>query len=232
MEFDSKKILIVEDEWKIARFLQMELAHEGYNADIEADGRLALSKIVQESYDLVLLDLMLPGMDGMEVCRRVREVSNIPIIMLTARDTVDDKVSGLDTGADDYLTKPFAVAELLARIRSVWRKQSAETAAAASAAELRVKNLALYPDRFQAMVDSTEIELTKREYELLEYLVINKNIVMNRERILNDVWGYSYYGDSKVVDVYIRHLRAKLDERFNEPFIRTVRGVGYVVKDS
>lgn len=226
----NKKVLIVEDEWKIARFLQMELEHEGYLTTVEGNGRIALGRIIQESFDLVILDLMLPGIDGFEINRRVREVSNIPIIILTARDGIDDIVKGLDLGADDYLTKPFAIEELLARIRSVFRKRSIPLPVTEKN-ELRVKNLVLYPDQFEATVNGLNIELTKREYELLEYLVINKNLVLRREQILNDVWGYSYYGDSKTVDVYIRHLRSKVDELVGEPYIQTVRGIGYVVKD-
>jgi len=226
----SKSILIVEDEWKIARFLQLELEHEGYVTSIEANGRTALERIIQGHYDLVLLDLMLPGLDGVEICQRVREISSVPIIMLTARDSIEDKVQGLDTGADDYLTKPFAVDELLARIRVVFRKQSLTNQPAASL-ELRVKNLVLNPERFELRVDGQLVELTKREYDLLEYLVLNKHIVMRREQILDKVWGYSYFGDTKVVDVYIRHLRSKLDECFGQQYIHTIRGVGYVVKD-
>lgn len=227
---ESTNILIVEDEWKIARFIQMELEHEGYRTCLEANGKNALSRIVHESFDLVLLDIMLPGMDGIEVCRRVREVSNIPIIMLTARDSVDDKVSGLDHGADDYLTKPFAIEELLARIRAALRKQ-ADRMAPSVEHTLRVKNLVLYPDRFEARVNDAVVELTKREYELLEFLVQNKQLVLRREQILQQVWGYSYLGDTNVVDVYIRYLRSKLDEPFGEKYIHTVRGIGYVVKD-
>ncbi len=230
MDEERKTILIVEDEWKIARFLQMELEHEGYSAVIEVNGRMALGRIIQEPYDLILLDLMLPGMNGMEICKRVREVTEVPIIMLTARDAVEDKVEGLDTGADDYITKPFAIEELLARIRSVFRKRSSADPTAATP-ELQVKDLTLYPDSFEVKVAGQVVELTKREYELLEYLLLNKNIVVNREQILETVWGYSYLGDSKVVDVYIRHLRSKLDECFGQQYIRTVRGVGYVVKD-
>lgn len=230
MTENSKKILVVEDEWKIGRFVQMELEHEGYRTEVEANGRIGLGRIIQEDFDLIILDLMLPGMDGFEISRRVREVSNVPIIMLTARDGVEDVVQGLDMGADDYLTKPFAIEELLARIRAVFRKRSLP-APAAEKNELRVKDLVLYPDRYEASINSINIELTKREYELLEYLVLNKNLVLKREQILNDVWGYSYYGDSKTVDVYIRHLRSKVDERVGETYIQTVRGIGYVVKD-
>ena len=230
MDAASKSILIVEDEWKIARFLQLELEHEGYAISIEANGRAALGRIIQENYDLVLLDLMLPGLDGLEICQRVREVSQVPIIMLTARDSTDDKVQGLDIGADDYLTKPFAVDELLARIRVAFRKHSLAAQPAANL-ELRVKNLVLSPEQFEIRVDGKLVELTKREYDLLEYLVLNKSIVLRREQILEKVWGYSYFGDTKVVDVYIRHLRSKLDECFGQQYIHTIRGVGYVVKD-
>lgn len=187
-------------------------------------------RIVQEDFDLIVLDLMLPGMDGFEISRRVREVSTVPIIMLTARDGVDDVVKGLDMGADDYLTKPFAIEELLARIRSAFRKHSIPSSPIGKT-ELRVKNLVLYPEQVEALINGLNIELTKHEYELLEYMVLNKNLVLRREQILNDVWGYSYYGDSKTVDVYIRHLRSKLDERVGETYIQTIRGIGYVVKD-
>ena len=230
MQIAGKRIFIVEDEWKIARFLQMELEHEGYQTLIEQEGRTALDRIVQEQTDLILLDLMLPGMDGMEICRRLREISDVPIIMLTAKDEVGDIVKGLDNGADDYLTKPFAMQELLARIRTLFRKREAARPAT-HATELVVKNLVLYPDRYETQVDGQTVELTKKEYDLLEYLIQNKNIVLGRERILAEVWGFSYMGDTNVVDVYIRYLRKKIDEPFQQKYIHTVRGVGYVVKD-
>jgi DNA-binding response OmpR family regulator len=173
---------------------------------------------------------MLPGMDGMEICRRLREFSDIPIIMLTAKDEVADIVQGLDNGADDYLTKPFAMQELLARIRALFRKQEKQ-GSIANANELRFKNLVLYPYRHEVTVDEQPVELTKKEYDLLEYLVQNKYVVLRREKILEEVWGFSYMGDTNVVDVYIRYLRKKLDEHFGEKYIHTVRGVGYVVKD-
>ena len=230
MHADYKKILIVEDEQKIARFLQMELEHEGFKTSIESNGRMALDRIIQESHDLVLLDIMLPDMDGIEICKRVRELSEVPIIMLTAKDDIIDKVTGLDTGADDYITKPFATPELIARIRAALRKN--KTAPPSSNDnELRVKNLVLYPERYEAHIDLQAVELTKKEYDLLEYLIRNRNIVLSRERILQEVWGYEFMGDTKVVDVYIRYLRSKLDERYNQKYIYTVRGVGYVVKD-
>jgi two-component system, OmpR family, response regulator ArlR len=229
MNADYKQILIVEDEQKIARFLQMELEHEGFKTSIESNGRMALDRIIQESHDLVLLDIMLPEMDGIEICKRVRELSEIPIIMLTAKDDIIDKVTGLDTGADDYITKPFATPELIARIRAALRKNKTSLPSS-NGNELRVKNLVLHPERYEAHIDQQAIELTKKEYDLLEYLIRNRNIVLSRERILQEVWGYEFMGDTKVVDVYIRYLRIKLDERYNQKYIYTVRGVGYVVK--
>lgn len=230
METKARSILIVEDEWKIARFIQMELEHEGYITAIESNGRTALGRIIQEDFDLILLDVMLPEMDGIEISRKVREVSNVPIIMLTARDTVDDIVKGLEIGANDYMTKPFAMKELLARIKSAWRKQAVVEAPPAKS-EMQVRDLILYPERFEVTVGGVSIELSKREYELLEYLILNKNIVLKREKIIQEVWGYSYYGDTKVVDVTIHNLRGKLDDKSSETYIQTVRGFGYVVKD-
>lgn len=227
---ENLKILIVEDEWKIARFLQMELEHEGFETAIEANGRRALERIMQEDFALVLLDVMLPEMDGIEVCKRVREISEVPIIMLTAKDDIQDKVNGLDTGADDYLTKPFAISELFARIRASLRKHK-NLRQKINETELRVKNLVLFSHRYEAQVDGQTVELTKKEYDLLEYLVRNRNVVLDREHILQAVWGYEYMGDTNVVDVYIRYLRSKLDERYEQKYIYTVRGVGYVVKD-
>lgn len=230
MPIESRKIFIVEDEWKIARFLQMELEHEGFETVIESNGRNALDRIMQEDFDLVLLDVMLPEMDGIEVCRRIRELSEIPIIMVTAKDDIEDKVTGLDSGADDYLTKPFAIPELLARIRAALRKHKS-LQQPLDESELQVKNLVLFPDRYKVQVNEQEVELTKKEYDLLEYLIRNKNRVLNREQILQEVWGYEYLGDTNVVDVYVRYLRSKLDERYDEKYIYTIRGVGYVVKD-
>ena len=230
---DKPKILIVEDERRIARFLQIELNHEGFETVMEGNGKRAFELIIQENYDLVLLDVMLPEMDGITICRKVRELSDVPIIMLTAKDDIEDKVNGLDVGADDYVTKPFAVPELLARIRVALRKHterpnSDETTASQQYA---VKDLVLYPERYEVQVKGEPIELTKKEYSLLEYLVKNKRNVLTRDQILQTVWGYDYIGDTNVVDVYIRYLRSKIDDRFNEKYIHTVRGVGYVVKE-
>ena len=223
------RIFIVEDERRIARFLQIELEHEGFETATEDNGQRAFERIGQERFDLVLLDVMLPGLDGFEVCRKVREFSSVPIIMLTAKDELEDKVTGLDLGADDYITKPFAIQELMARIRAALRKyQAPETP---DGERLTCKNLVLYPSRYEVTVNGEEIHLTKKEYSLLEYLLRNKRNVLTRDQILQEVWGYDYAGDTNVVDVYIRYLRAKIDERFGEKYIYTVRGVGYAVKE-
>lgn len=226
------RVLIVEDERRIARFLQMELEHEGMNTAIEDNGRRAYERIMQENYDLVLLDVMLPDMDGFTICRKVRELSQVPIIMLTAKDDIDDKVQGLDIGADDYITKPFATPELLARMRVVLRRQESQRETREAQEEiLSVKNLTMYPARHEVKVNATPVELTKKEYDLLEYLLRNKRTVLTRDQILSNVWDYDYMGDTNVVDVYIRYLRQKLDDRFQEKYIHTMRGVGYVIKD-
>ena len=230
---EGKKIFIVEDERRIARFLQMELEHEGFETEIEDNGRRAYERIIQGDFDLVLLDIMLPEMDGLTICKKVRELSDIPIIMLTARDEIDDKVQGLDIGADDYVTKPFAIPELFARMRAALRKQvknDLETDASIGEV-LRLKNITMNIDRHEVMVGDVNVELTKKEFDLLAYLIRNKRSVLTRDQILSQVWGYDYMGDTNVVDVYIRYLRAKLDDKFNEKYIHTMRGVGYVVKD-
>lgn len=229
------RIFIVEDERRIARFLQIELEHEGYVTETEDNGLRAFSRIMQEDYDLVLLDLMLPDMDGMTICRRVRQVSDVPIIMLTARDDrddIEDKVNGLDNGADDYMTKPFAIQELLARIRNALRKPRADGRKINPEGErLQIRNLVMYPSRYEVRVKGEDVQLTKKEYLLLEYLLRNKRNVLTRDQILQEVWGYDYTGDTNVVDVYIRYLRAKIDDKFQEKYIFTVRGVGYAIKD-
>ncbi len=227
---DAAKIFIVEDERPIARLLQLTLEREGFKTASEPNGRRAYERILQEKYDLVLLDVMLPDMDGMEICRRVREVSDVPIIMLTARDEVKDKVEGLDLGADDYMTKPFAAEELLARIRGVLRRHS-ERVRAAEDTRYVVKNMIIYPERYEVTVKGERVELTHKEYELLKYLVENKRNVLSRDQILQTVWGYDYIGDTNVVDVYISYLRSKIDDRFGEKYIYTTRGVGYAIKD-
>ena len=230
---DGKKIFIVEDENRIARFLQMELEHEGFETETESNGSRAYERIIQGDFDLVLLDVMLPDMDGLTICKKVRELSDVPIIMLTARDDVNDKVQGLDIGADDYVTKPFAIPELFARMRVALRKRTApeHSGETSNGEELKLKNLTMNIARHEVMVDDVLVELTKKEFDLLEYLIRNKRSVLTRDQILEQVWGYDYMGDTNVVDVYIRYLRAKLDDKFNEKYIHTMRGVGYVVKD-
>lgn len=226
----KKKILIVEDEHKIARFLELELKYEGYDVDIAINGRDGLEKGKNEDVDLIILDLMLPGLSGIEVCRRLRQTSDVPVIMLTAKDDISDKVTGLDIGADDYMTKPFAVEELLARIR-VLLKRKFIPKDKDEFIILEIGKLKLYKNSYRVEYNSENIELTKKEFELLEMMMINKNIVMTREKILDKVWGYDYFGDTNIIDVYIRYLRSKIDQKYNVNFIETVRGVGYIIRE-
>ena len=224
----ADKILIVEDEAKLARFVELELTHEGYAVDKAPDGREGLAKMETGDYDLVLLDIMLPGLNGLEVLRRARRSVDTPVIMLTARDTVMDKVTGLDMGAEDYVTKPFEIEELLARIRVCLRK-SARRAPATHA--LTVGPLALDPDRHTVSCNGQPVELTHREFDLLKILMENKGIVLSRNTLIERVWGYDYIGETNVVDVYIRYLRGKIDDAFGLKLIQTVRGVGYVLRE-
>jgi DNA-binding response OmpR family regulator len=221
------RILIVEDEAKIARFLELELQHEGYEVDKAFDGRTGLDKALTGGFDLMLLDVMLPGLNGLEVLRRLRHESALPVIMLTARDAVMDKVSGLDMGANDYITKPFAIEELLARIRAVLRP-SAEKKPVTSL--LRAGSLTMDVARHTVTYDGTVVALTFKEFLLLQTLMENQDLVLSRDTLLEKVWGYDYMGETNVVDVYIRYLRHKIDEVFGVHLIQTVRGVGYVLK--
>ena len=225
---ERKKVILIEDEVKLARFVELELRYEGYDVTVCHDGREGLQMVTDGNYDMILLDLMLPGLTGIEICRRVRKFSNVPIIMLTAKDETMDKVAGLDSGADDYLTKPFAIEELLARMRVAFKHAHA---GGAKKVILEVQGLEIDTDKRMVTVNGTVVDLTKKEYELLLYLVQNKNIVLSREQILNEVWGYSYIGETNVVAVYIRYLRSKIDEAFGIKYIHTIRGVGYYVKD-
>jgi len=220
----SEKILLVEDEEKLARFVELELTYEGYQVTKAMDGREGLALFEAEHFDLVLLDVMLPGIGGFEVLRRIRKTTSLPVIMLTARDAVMDKVAGLDGGADDYITKPFAIEELLARIRTALRKQ-------ATTQSLRVGKLTLDSARRTAAFDGRELDLTKREFDLLCALMENQGIVLTRDVLLSRVWGYNYQGETNSPDVYIRFLRSKIDEAFSVKYIHTVRGVGYVLKE-
>ena len=221
------KILLVEDEEKLARVVELELRYEGYEVEKAFDGREGLEKALSGGFDLVLLDIMLPSMSGMEVLRRLRRESQVPVIMVTARDTVVDKVSGLDSGADDYITKPFEIEELLARIRAALRKRPVRQ----ESAVLTAGPLTMDPERHEVTVKGTPVELTRREFDLLRYLLENKEKVISRESLLDNVWGFDFVGETNAVDVYIRFLRAKIDERFGVKLIHTVRGVGYVIRE-
>lgn len=224
------RVLVVEDEGKIARFVQLELQHEGYEVEIASEGREGLSKALTWKPDLIILDLMLPGLSGIEVCRRVRQESQVPIIMLTAKDDVSDKVMGLDMGADDYMTKPFAIEELLARIRTTLKRQQ-RTGGGQEGQRLSVGKLQLDARAVTVRYDDTAISLTKKEFDLLHYLMAHVGEVVPRDELLDKVWGYAYAGDTNIVDVYIRYLRTKIDEPMGIKLIHTVRGVGYVLRD-
>ena len=254
------RILIVEDEEKIARFVTLELEHEGYQVEHAADGRTAVDLALERDYDLILLDVLLPQLNGMEVLRRVRKHKDVPVIMVTARDAVMDKVAGLDAGADDYLTKPFAIEELFARIRVALKRaeavraasgvggvgagtgavsadaaaspagDSAQTAAAPSPAAFTVGSVALDPDRREVTVGGSPIALTAREFDVLALLMAHASTVLTRERIAHEALGYEYVGDTNNVDVHIAHLRAKIEDAGGARIIQTVRGVGYACR--
>ncbi len=243
-------ILIVEDEEKLARFVELELVHEGYEVTKCGDGREALELATNNSYDLILLDIMLPGLNGLEVLRRINNPGSehttppAPVILLTARDAVMDKVAGLDAGAVDYITKPFAIEELLARVRVALKlhragegdngasSSSGSGSAAADAANgiYRWKSLVLDEKKHKVTYDGKEITLTNREFEMLKVFLTNQDIVLSRDTLLEKVCGYDYVGETNVVDVYVRFLRTKIDEVFDVKMIETVRGVGYVIK--
>ncbi len=214
-------ILIVEDEPKIARFVSLELEHEGYRTTVISDGREALTAATENDYDLIVLDVMLPSLNGIEILRRLRQVKDTPVIILTARDQIVDKVAGLDIGANDYMTKPFAIEELLARIRANIRKRTSV---------LEIGKLKIDVSSHIAEYDGNELDLTKKEFDLLVYLVQNRNKVISREQALDSVWGYDFIGNTNVVDVYVRYLRAKIDDVYGVKLIETVRGFGYVIR--
>ena len=223
----TEKILLIEDEEKLARMVEMELRYEGYEVVKTFDGRSGLEQALTGNCDLVLLDIMLPQLSGMEVLRRLRRESDIPVIMLTARDSVIDKVSGLDSGADDYITKPFAIEELLARIRAALRKHSLTKGGTV----LTAGPLEMDIDKHTVTVKGQGVELTKKEFDLLRHLLENKGRVLSRENLLDSVWGFDFVGETNSVDVYIRFLRSKIDEAFGIKLIHTVRGVGYVIRE-
>lgn len=228
---NKRAILIVEDERKLSRVLQLELEYEQYQTEIADNGKDALRLLEEKEWDLVLLDIMLPELSGLEVLRRFRRTNDYtPVILLTARDQVHDKVSGLDLGADDYVTKPFQIEELLARIRVHLRKPTSQPAGSESV-QLSVDELTVDINSREVTRSTHHIELTPREFDLLVCLLNNKNIVLTRDQLIEQVWGYDYVGDTNVVDVYIRYLRQKIDKGFDIPYIQTVRGVGYTIKD-
>lgn len=229
------KILIIEDEEKIARFVELELSHEGYETDKATNGREGLEKIESGGYDLVILDIMLPELNGIEVLRRARRTTDVPVILLTARDSVTDKVSGLDMGANDYITKPFAIEELLARIRAILRSSEKAAEKAPEQAEkeedgsiLSCSGVEMNTDSHEVTYNGQPVELTNREFILLRTLMENKNVAMTREKLLCDVWGYDYYGETNIIDVYVRYIRHKT----SDDVIKTIRGVGYIVSDN
>src|ERR1700729_3050325 len=218
------RILVIEDDAAISRVLQLELEHERYEVDVARDGLAGLEKALKEP-DLVILDLMIPRMDGLEVCRRIRTKSTVPIIMLTAKDRVPDRVEGLDVGADDYVTKPFSTPELLARVRARLRERSPQSNV------IEYRDVVMDRDRHEVHRAGRPIALTAKEYALLEYLLLHRNKVHTRDELFNGVWGSDFLGDSNLIDVYVRYLRGKIDDGFDDKLITTVRGVGYTIKD-
>lgn len=223
----DKRIIVIEDDPKIVRILELELRHEGYAVDAAENGRIGLDMLMSGTYDLALLDVMLPEISGFEVLRRIRKEKDTPIIILTAKDGVTDKVNGLDLGADDYVTKPFAIEELLARVRCALRKKELQ---GDNLNIYRIADLELDTGNFTVTRASKTRDLTKKEYDLLKFMLENKGIILTREQILQHVWGFDFFGNTNVVDVYIRYLRAKIDDEYDEKLIQTVRGVGYCVR--
>ncbi|WP_020615059.1 response regulator transcription factor [Paenibacillus daejeonensis] len=220
-----KKILLIEDEKNMARFIELELRHEGFDVAVVYDGRTGLETALASHWDLVLLDLMLPGVDGLEICRQLRALKRTPIVMISARDAVADRVSGLDLGADDYLPKPFAMEELLARIRVVFRRGEEERDV------LVFQNLRMELDTRSVTRDGSEIGLTKREYDLLAAFMTYPNRALSREMLLDKVWGPGAEVDTNVIDVYVRYLRNKIDPPdASVSYIQTLRGIGYILK--
>lgn len=219
-------ILVVEDEQNLARFLELELTYEGYDIEVTFDGLSGLEHALDKDYDCILLDLMLPELNGLEVCRKIRKEKDTPIIMITAKDTTYEKVIGLDYGADDYIVKPFEIEELLARIRVIMRRRKVHESNI-----LESNGITIDLSAYKVLVNETELDLTKTEFELLRLLIENENIVLKRETILDQIWGYDNEVETNVVDVYIRYLRNKLKQYDLDKIIETVRGVGYVIRE-
>ena len=226
---EARKILIIEDEKSISDIIKFNLVKEGFNVDTAYDGQDGLHKAIKQTPELILLDVMLPLMDGFEVCRRIREVSMVPIIMLTAKEEEVDKVLGLELGADDYITKPFGMRELIARIKANIRRLDISDSGKNSPENLQnFGNLTIDMNRYEVRKDEKVLELTLREFELLKYLAERENKVFSREQLLEEVWGYEYYGDIRTVDVTVRRLREKLEDDSSDPkYVMTKRGVGY-----
>ena len=220
-----KNILIVEDEANISDFVKGELEYEGYNVCIKEDGREGLEEALKNEYDLIILDVMLPSMNGFEICRRLKREKQSPIIMLSAKDSVMDKVNGLQIGADDYIAKPFAIEELLARIEVVFRRQDN-----LNNYIIKFKDITINKSSRVVKRNGNEINLTNKEYELLMILIDNKGKVVTREELLEKIWGYGYEPETNVIDVYIRYLRSKLNNENKEQYIQTVRSVGYIMR--
>lgn len=222
----KERILIIEDDEAIVRLLKRALTYEGYEVHTAADGESGLTHTRSHSPDLIILDIMLPGMDGIDVCYTLRAVSSVPILMLTARDTVDDRVEGLDSGADDYMVKPFDLKELLARIRALLRRTKVDRPEVYTFADLTLDT-----STRQAAREERVITLTAKEYDLLELLMRHPKQVLTRNVIFDHVWGYSFRGESNVLDVYIRYIRQKLESGGEKRLIQTVRGIGYVLRE-
>ena len=220
-----KKILIIEDESSISDFVKLELEYEGYQVSIKEDGREGLKEALENDYDLIILDIMLPSMNGFEICRRLKREKNTPIIMLSAKDSVTDKVNGLQIGADDYIPKPFAIEELLARINAIFRRVDS-----LDNHIVKFKDLVINRNSRTVSRNDKEINLTNKEYELLMILIDNKAKVVTRDELLEKIWGYEYEPETNVTDVYVRYLRSKLNNENKEEYIQTIRSVGYIMR--
>jgi two-component system response regulator VicR len=229
---DAKKVLIVEDEKSISDIIQFNLKKEGFEVDTAYDGESGLEKALNGKPDLILLDVMLPIIDGFEICKKVRESSAVPILMLTAKEEEVDKVLGLELGADDYITKPFGMRELIARIKANFRRIDLDDSDKSDPANVQeFGNLTIDTNRYEARKNDEPLDLTLREFELLQYLAKKENKVFSREQLLSDVWGYEYFGDIRTVDVTVRRLREKLEDDSGDPkYIMTKRGIGYYFK--
>lgn len=223
----SARILVIDDEVKLAQFVQLELQYEGYEVEVANDGLSGLMTARNSDPDLIIVDWMMPGLSGVEVCRRLRQTgSQVPVILLTAKDEVSDRVEGLDAGADDYVVKPFSIEELLARVRAHLRRMDPQ-----EADHLVFTDLTLDRKTREVTRAGRSIELTAKEFDLLDYLMTNPKQVLTRDRILEEVWGYDFMGDSNIIEVYVRYLRLKLEAEGEKRLIQTVRGVGYVLRD-